>query len=306
MDILDPAVTQALLRNRTANNGEAGAAWIRDLPRLVADAAARWSLTLEPHYPNLSYNYVAPVSLDDGTPAVLKLCFPDPDGDFLREEQALRAFDGRAAVRLLESNLSLSALLLERLEPGLDVTSLNDDESEVAATSAVMHELWRPPPPKHSFPSMSDWIEGMASTGAASNHPLDWLDSGVALGRELVAHAEAPSVLLHGDLHHYNVLVSQRGWLCIDPHGVTGEPAWEIAPYLYNNLPDAAGEPAWRRVIRRRAGQFADVLTLDRHRVHACAAVYAAISSSWSFDENDWRPVWFAKHRAVMQEVGGF
>jgi streptomycin 6-kinase len=304
METLAAADAAALLRNRTSSNGKAGAGWVRDLPRLITQAAKRWGLSLQPHYADLSYNYVAPVTRQDGTPAVLKLCFPDED--VRHEAAALHHFAGDSSVRLLESDLETGALLLERLEPGSDIRTLNDDVAEVATTAAVMRDLWRPPPAEHAFPTIADWIEEMARTAEKWGGKHAWLASAVDLGRELVSHPQSAPVLLHGDLHHYNVLQSLRGWLCIDPHGVIGEPAWEVGPYLYNHLPDAAGEAAWRQTVRRRADQFAEALAIDRRRIHACAAVYAAISSAWSLSDSESQAIWFAKHRAVMQELAGF
>jgi streptomycin 6-kinase len=112
--------------------------------------------------------------------------------------------------------------------------------------------------------------------------------------------------VLHGDLHHENVISSGDAWLCIDPKGVIGEAAWEIGPFLYNNLGGEDGETSWRSIIRSRADHFASELDLDKSRVHACAAVYAALSASWALDDLSRRSTWLDQHRAVMQELGGF
>ena len=47
--------------------------WLRDLPRLVADLEAEWSVSVERPYPHASEAFVAEARLGDGTPAVLKL-----------------------------------------------------------------------------------------------------------------------------------------------------------------------------------------------------------------------------------------
>jgi streptomycin 6-kinase len=92
-------------------------------------------------------------------------------------------------------------------------------------------------------------------------------------------------VLLHGDLHHDNLLAAERApWLAIDPKGVLGEPVWEIAPFLYNRLRPRP-EAEWGRLIRRRAERLAELLGLDRRRVFACAAVRSALSAWWMLEE---------------------
>ena len=41
---------------------QADPAWLRDLPDLLDALARRWSLSLEPHLPEIAYNYVAPAT----------------------------------------------------------------------------------------------------------------------------------------------------------------------------------------------------------------------------------------------------
>jgi streptomycin 6-kinase len=279
-------------------------AWVEGLPDVVESLANAWSLTLQPHFDNLSYNYVTPVRCADGTAAVLKLSIPE-DVETTTEIEALRHFDGSGAVRLLKVDLQQGAALLQRLDPGLPLSTLNDDTAEVAAAVSVMRALWRLPPASAAFPSMANWLENVATIAQLLPKQYDWLDAGIELGRDLIAAQAAGTILLHGDMHHSNVLSSGDNWLCIDPKGVCGEPAWEIGPYLHNNLPTAEGEASWRRIIRRRADQFAEELALDRQRVYTCAAVYAVISSAWSLEEG-YGPERTAKRRAVMQELGAF
>ena len=41
--------------------------------------------------------------------------------------------------------------------------------------------------------------------------------------------------VLHGDLHPQNLLWAQdRGWVAIDPHGLVGDPGYDVGPLLIN------------------------------------------------------------------------
>jgi streptomycin 6-kinase len=92
--------------------------------------------------------------------------------------------------------------------------------------------------------------------------------------------------LLHGDLHHGNVLRGRKEeWLAIDPHGVIGDSAWELAPFLFNYLSRYPRDD-WPAIIRRRADQFAEELSLDRERVYAWSAVRAIQSAWWSLRDD--------------------
>src|SRR5579859_83789 len=105
-------------------------AWLSALPDLVADLGARWSLNLEPHYPGIAYNYVAPATRTDGTPCVLKISRHVEDTQ--NEVAALRVWDGDGAARLLESAPDVSALLIERVEPGTMLVELAESDDGAA------------------------------------------------------------------------------------------------------------------------------------------------------------------------------
>jgi streptomycin 6-kinase len=136
-----------------------GVAWMKRLPALIADCERRWSLTILPPFANLSYNYVAPAVRTDGTEAIIKLGVPNYE--LLTEIAALRLYDGRGIVQLLDADPDQGILLLERLTPGIPLADLTDDEQATAIAAHVMRGLWRPLPPDHPFPSVAKWAAGL-------------------------------------------------------------------------------------------------------------------------------------------------
>ena len=140
-------------------HGEAGADWLSRLAGSIAECERRWSLRVMPPFASLSCNYVAPVFCADGTEAVLKLGVPNYE--FMTEMEALRLYDGRGIVRLVEADFDLSAMLLERLKPGMLLSSLTDDDQATSIAVQVMRQLWRPPPTEHPFPTVSKWALGL-------------------------------------------------------------------------------------------------------------------------------------------------
>jgi streptomycin 6-kinase len=63
-----------VVRNKAITSG--ATAWLDGLPELVAALSASWAMTVGAPYPDGTEAYVAAATLDDGTPAVLKLCIP--------------------------------------------------------------------------------------------------------------------------------------------------------------------------------------------------------------------------------------
>jgi streptomycin 6-kinase len=281
---LPPDFTQTILEL----NGEAGRAWLNALPGLIADCERRWSLHALPPF-DLSYNYVAPAVRADGTPAVLKLGPLSPE--LLSEIAALRACEGRGMVLLLESDPEWGAMVLERLRPGVTLVALEDDVQATAIAARVMRQLWRPAPPNPVFPTVHQWAAGMTRlrgrfAGGTGPLPAGLVDMAESLFAELLGSMAGP-VLLHGDLHHWNILSSDRQpWLAIDPKGLLGEPAYEVGALLRNPLPGLLDQPDPGRVLARRVDQLSAELGLDRRRVAGWGMAQAMLSAWWSIEDH--------------------
>ncbi len=274
--------------------GEQGAAWLRDLPTVVANLADRWDITLGAPF-LLSFNYVCRATLQDGTEAVFKIgpwC-----EEITREIEAIRLYDGNGMARLLAADPGQLAMLLERLRPGemLLATASRDDDAATRIGADVMRRLWRPAdeiPDQGRFKPLAEWFHRAfalhrAFYGGPGPFPPSVLDHAEAVTRDLLASVPR-TVLLHADFHHYNVLSAERApWLAIDPKGMLGDPGYEIGPFLLN--PD--GPPKSAAMLRRRLDILADELAYDWQRLHAWGIAHAVLSACWSAENHgsDWQ-----------------
>ena len=91
--------------------GDARGRWLNTLPATIANCVRLWDLRLEAPYEDLSFQYVIRALRADGSPVVQKLRVPRDELD--GEIQTLQSYAGRGVVRLLESDHTLGAPLLE-------------------------------------------------------------------------------------------------------------------------------------------------------------------------------------------------
>jgi streptomycin 6-kinase len=282
-----------IVRTALELRGAEGPPWLERLPGIVEHCVQTWSLRLDPPFEQLSYNWAAPGVRADGSPIVLKVCFPDKE--FYTEAEALRLYDGQGIIRLLAADLERGALLLERLLPGTALETVADDKQATHIAVEVMQKLWVPVAGNHPFPTFTHWIENMARKAPAlvephSAFPARWIDLALRLHAELDDPAVAP-VLLHGDLHQGNILRAGRApWLAIDPKGVVGPPVCETGPLLINVLPSSGERAGTRRVLLRRTAQLAEELGLDLQALRLWGAVRAILASYWTLEDHglDW------------------
>ena len=216
--------------------GVDGQTWLARLPQMLDELAVRWQVTLHPPF-NLSYNYVAPVTRADGTTAVLKVGYPNPE--LHTEMEALRLYNGRSACQLLDAAPAQYAMLLEHIYPGQPLWTLDDDKAETAVAAQVMQQLWQPVTPEDYpiFPTLERRTRALLRLSdyfddGFGPFPRRLVETAVSLREELLADGVQP-MLLHGDFHHENILTATRQpWLALDPKGVIGDPAYEIGAYL--------------------------------------------------------------------------
>jgi streptomycin 6-kinase len=272
----DPMFT----RRVTGAYGDEGARWLERLPTLTAECRQQWHLTPHGRLP-FNYRYVEPVRTRAGAAAVLKLGPPD-DPEHEQELDALEWFAGRGGVRVLALDRPRGAALLERLQPGTQLRTLvpEDDERATGVAATVMRRLWRPPPARHRFPYVRDWGEALTGRPAA-------------MYAELAGSMGEP-VVLHGDLHHENILHSGDDWIAIDASGVIGEREFETGALLRNPYPELLELPRPRRTLARRAAQLAEELALDHERIRAWAHAQAHLAAAWTVEEGEDPAYWLA------------
>jgi streptomycin 6-kinase len=268
-------------------NGEEGREWLNKIPDIIKQTEERWSLKVLPPF-KLNYNYVAPVQRADGSKAVLKIGFPK-DKEFKIEIEALEVFNGEGIERLLEVDRENWAILIEQVTPGVPLSEMGDDEEATKILASVMKKLWKPLPEKNNFITISEWMKAIPeymdrhrnSTGPL---PINLVEKAQRLFEELIATSEKP-VLVHGDLHHDNVLSSDRDdWLAIDPKGIAAERAYETAAMTRNPYETMKDVKNLKEVLTNRIMILSKELDLDPQRVLKWGLAQTVLSAVWNVE----------------------
>jgi streptomycin 6-kinase len=217
-------------------------------------------------------------------PMVLKVV-KDP-GDEWRCGEIAAMFGGRGVVQVHEH--IDGAALFERLDPGepLAALTLGGRDDEATDILAMLVGRMAPLDPPEWCPTVERWGEAFARylDSADERVPRALVEPAQRIYAELCATQRVPA-LLHGDLHHYNVLSDRaRGWCAIDPKGVVGELEYEIGAALRNpfDRPDLFATP---HIVERRLDQFGLVLGIDVGRARAWCFAQAVLSAIWSIDD---------------------
>lgn len=196
--------------------------------------------------------------------------------------EVLEAFRGEGIIRPLD--YTAGAVLLPRVRPGHDLASLYVDDRDEEATEIIASLIARlavVADPSGVAPVDRLRVDfSRFRDGAAGFIPPHFVDRADALFGELCA-SQSGERLLHGDLHHFNVLFDRRdGWVVIDPWGAKGEIEFEIGASLRNPVPHVI-DP---RTLERRLRLYENRLKLDGQRALNWAFTTTVLAVLWPFD----------------------
>ena len=279
----------SFVRTITSLHGAAGRDWLAQLPAQISTYSQRWNLAIAPPFAGLSHNYVAPATRADGSAAVFKSSVPGSE-TLLGEIAALRHYDGGNIARLLEADEAQGVMLLAQVVPGTQLAAFDDDAEATRIAAGVMRSLWRPSLPTYPFPTAADQAQGMQRLratfrGGTGPFPMRMIETAEALFRDLLA-SSGPPMLLHGDLHHYNILDAGNGrWSAIDPQGMIGEAEFEVGALLRNPILRIPTMPDLDRVMARRVAILSDELGFARERIVGWGLAQAVLSAWWSYED---------------------
>ncbi|MCY1663924.1 aminoglycoside phosphotransferase family protein [Rhizobium sp. SL86] len=249
-------------------------------PHLRTDLLALWRLQSPELIADTHSSRLYRVRRADGSSAILKQL--KPEGHYERAGFAYLAWrEGHGTVRLLAQDDD--ACLLE--DAGTQsLAALHKAEGDAAATPILCQLLpLLHAPSDRPFPQDLTTLERhfrclfeLAEQDGPHREMANWA---AAEARDLLNH-QTRQIPLHGDLHHDNVLKGADGtWRVIDPHGLIGDPAYEVANIFGN--PGGPHLFAPERVAAL-AEVFAPLLDCSPLRILRFAGVHAVVSIAWS------------------------
>jgi streptomycin 6-kinase len=253
--------------------------WYASVPDRLEWCRTRWGLTLGDPFSQGAAGYVVRARCQDGPTAILKLRYPHRESE--DEASALAEWDGEGAVRLLANDDEVSAMLLEKCDPGTPLSAA-PAQTALGVIANILPRLWIQP--TRSFRALAEeaawWVGYLPNQWAAHSKPFprQLLDTAIDALTTL-APSQGDQVLVHQDLHSENVLAAQREpWLVIDPKPLVGEREFALAPVI---RVFELGHS--RRAVLDRLDRLTSDLGLDRQRAAGWAI---GQTLAWAFDSD--------------------
>ncbi|MDB5623923.1 MAG: phosphotransferase [Devosia sp.] len=252
----------------------------------LSRAMIRWSLTRSTPLAETANSWLFRVDQNGRNLAVLKILKPQRPEAERRGGALMSWYGGEGAATVFDAHGdTLFMEWLDGIPLGDAVRRGHDDEASIALATVVssLHRVRSAAPPE--LQPLRQRLQILVDTDVRiwphTARDLYARATGIALRLFDKPSAQVP---LHGNLHHDNIISSGRGWLAIDPVGLVGDPAYEVAPAFTS---PAGGEKlaADPRRIAALLDTFAARLDFGRKRMLGWAAAHAALSASLNLVE---------------------
>jgi streptomycin 6-kinase len=266
--------------------GEKGVAWRKNLPQLLEVCMKKWNLSNCRLSKHLSMNLICfAESLEYGEVA-LKVGVPH--ADLFTEMKALSFYAGRQICKCYDYDIELGAMVLEKVDPGVQLKDLSDSVERINIGSDVISRLPIFIEDTEEFPIYAKWVEKAFKRAREENKVgekmLYYIDEAEIIFKE-IENSDKRRVLLHGDLHHENILQDKDGsWKAIDPKGVIGPMSMEAARFIENEFSFVVPEERLRS-LDKMTTIFSDKLGTSKRMIAACSFVLMVLSICWCFED---------------------
>ncbi len=235
--------------------------WTSQLDDLVAELSLRWNVTVGPAYEDATEAYVAEAVREDGALFVIKIHVPR-DGGYARDEiTTLKIVSGDGCARLVDCDVTLGALLVERLGASLCHLNLSIGRRHQILCD-VAQRIWRPAPccglPTGREKAVIQ-MKSIAALWEELGHPCSEAAVAYALKcgeRRAAAHDDERAVVVHGDVHQWNTLRAGQEFKLIDPDGGLAEAEYDLGVLMREDPVELIeGDPRERaRFLAARCG----------------------------------------------------
>lgn len=308
------------INNIHATYGETGKRWLTELPQHLACLSDAWNFQIIHPISDLSYGFVALVRLNDSHSTAILKTTPG-GGNILTEARWLQSFEG-GVPKVYHIDEERHAFLMEHLEPGTTLKSLVQEGRDEEATRIICQTILElhsshashathtthststlNPTPNSTKTSTSNPNQiPIASTISSSSPSFKHLSElsealpflkghmnetiifkALSLFHDLSSDRRN-DILLHGDLHHENILQSGSSWKVIDPHGYIGDPAAEVGTMIRNPYDCFPKDKPLKKVLERRLNILSEMLPFDPKRIYAWAFCCTILSAAWDVE----------------------
>lgn len=247
---------------------------------------SRWGLTPDGEQIATHTSQLLPVTvIKNGQKAILKLTTDDSERN---GGELMVWWSGNGAARVLAH--ADGAILLERATGSSSLADMSRSGKDAQVCRIICHTASRLHLPQNtSTPALTPLHHWFGDLAPAAKIYGGVMTRCAEIANELFSSPQN-EVVLHGDLHHGNVLdFGPAGWLAIDPKGLLGERGFDYANIFTNpDLADPcvaiATDP---NIFKQRVQLVSEIAGIERQRLLMWIVAWCGLSSAWFLEDGE-------------------
>lgn len=219
--------------------GTIGETWLENLDKIINKYIEKFNLTNVKVHDELTMNLILYAHSEEFGEVVVKIGFPLFEELLIRETRSLENFDGNGVCRCYYFNLEDGVRILERLIPGRTLHTIEKRTDRIEAFCDLLLRLNVKSTKFIQLPTYREILDRSIKQSIEQPDKYKVLEKYIDAANELYKEIESRNLskhLLHADLHHDNILISNKGIRAIDPHGFIGEKVLETARFIENEI----------------------------------------------------------------------
>jgi len=215
--------------------GKLGQEWLDNIDNIIDQYTKQFELENIELAEKSNVNLVVFATSRQFGEVVMKLCSPTST----REINIMQQYSENYVPKCYYSNLDERIMILERLSPGYSLRHLENLEDRIKVFSDLSNHLFIPANGTENFLTFEEIFEKRMQYLSENKHLFSdilWMFDIAQNLYEKIQNMNLPKYILHGDLHHKNILKARENWKAIDPHGIIGERVFETSQFIRSEL----------------------------------------------------------------------
>jgi streptomycin 6-kinase len=225
------------------------------------------------------------------------------------EYNILSEYSGTQFCRVYEADIANSVLLIELIMPGTQLRAETSLDKRLDIFHRLSQGLHKKPALKENYPTYIGWVSQITEyMRNRKDHKMLY---------EKMAHAEQVcrvlcdkyhgEMLLHGDLHHDNILLDgDNNYRIIDPKGVIGDVVFDIPRFILNEFDDVIDD-GFQKKYMHITKMLSKKFIIPEYDIRKLTYVEMCMGNCWNVEdgeEPDIDCVLFAERMMNEMEIG--
>lgn len=262
--------------------------------------STEWKLSDLELIDSFSINCVFKCSSELYGKCILKIC--KPCKEVFTETNTLKEYNGKRFCKLYNYDAENGVILEELIFPGTRLRDLHLLDNRLEVFCSMYEGLHIKPEKPEIYPSYLEWVSRITNYMSKRD---DYISLYLHMKKaedicKNITTVYPEEMLLHGDFHHDNILLSQNGeYKIIDPKGVTGNPLFDLPRFILNEFDEPVTGETYKK-IEYIIMYISKRLCIPDHIIRQCLYIETVMAYCWSVESGE-API--MEHVAIAEDL---